>query len=170
MILRKGGIQEEGGEFQVEHKEFFLFPTYEHQSKADLKAEAQADLDMIIRTKPDPREIPLRYYAQVVGVSRITEEADLEGLRPYHVWSDEAVKQRFRFGREKGLFVLTIRVFRLPFPHLIASEPEYAGCKSWVELKKPLTTDGARPVLSDSDFERQWQEISAMRRTLPKGI
>ena len=80
IILRKGGIREDAGEFQVEHGEFFLFPTYEHQNEADLKPDVHEDLKMLIWTKPDPAEIPIRYYVQAVGVFHLTEERDLDRL------------------------------------------------------------------------------------------
>ena len=31
MLLRKGGIHERGGRFQVAHEQVLLYPTYEHQ-------------------------------------------------------------------------------------------------------------------------------------------
>ena len=37
-LLRKGGIHEDGKDFRVIHREFLLYPTYEHQ-----KADAAAD-------------------------------------------------------------------------------------------------------------------------------
>ena len=164
LILRKGGIREEGGQFQVEHDEFFLFPTYEHQNKEDLKADAHDDLDMIIRTKPDSVEIPIRYYAQAAGVIRVSEENNLERLQPYHVWSEKAVQQRFHFGKEKGIFVIAARIFRLPFPHLVTLDSEYAGCKSWVTLKENLSTEGAQSVLGEAEFQKEWQLISSLVR------
>lgn len=162
LILRKGGIREEGGEFQVEHDEFFLFPTYEHQKKSDLKPEVHHELDLSIRNKPDPRQIPIRYYGEAIGILHLTEESDLGHLSPYHVWSDQAVKQRFEFGREKGLFALAVRIYRLPEIQWIASDPEYGGCKSWVSLKQKLNTKGAQPVLNDADFTKRWQPISSL--------
>ena len=35
LLLRKGGIHEDSKDFRVIHREFLLYPTYEHQ-KADL--------------------------------------------------------------------------------------------------------------------------------------
>ena len=162
LILRKGGIREENGQFQVEHNEFFLFPTYEHQNKEDLKTEVHYDLEMTIRTKPEPNEIPIRYYVQIVDVLQLTEESDLTLLQPYHVWSEKAVANRFHFGKEKGLFAIAARIYRLPIPHLVAFEPEYGGCKSWVELKQGLSTEGARPVLNDADFQNNWRLINSL--------
>ena len=162
LILRKGGIREDSGEFQVEHDEFFLFPTYEHQNKADLKPDAHEDLDMLIRTKPDASEIPIRYFAKVTGVFHLTNEGDLTRLEPYHVWSEKAVNQRFHYGKEKGVYVIAVRIYRLPYPHLIPLTPEYAGCKSWVYLKEMLSTEGAKPVLSDEEFKKNWQAVSLL--------
>ena len=44
LLLRKGGIHEEGKDFRVIHPEFLLYPTYEHQREDLLKAERQPDL------------------------------------------------------------------------------------------------------------------------------
>ena len=163
LILRKGGIREEGGEFYAEHNEFFLFPTYEHQKKEDLKPEAHQNLEMTVRSKPDPAKTAIQYYAETMGVIQVTEESDLERLEPCHIWSEKAVKQRFQFGRQKGLFVFAVRIFRLPTPHIIAAnDPEYAGCKSWVQLKQKLSTAGAQPVLSESVFKERWHPIDSL--------
>jgi hypothetical protein len=51
------------------------------------------------------------------------------------------------------LFVLNVRVFRLAEPAVRTERPEYAGCKTWVELDSPVAADGA-PVLSDGEFAR----------------
>ena len=162
LILRKGGIREGGGKFQMGHDEFFLFPTYEHQNKADLKPEAHQSLDVAIQTKPPLGALPIRYYAQAVRVIEISRESELGRLRPCHVWSDEAVKKRFDFGRQKGLFAIAVRIFALPVPHLITVTPEYGGCKSWVELAQGLSTQGARPVLSEADFQSKSREIDTL--------
>ena len=168
LILRKGGIREDGGEFQAEHNEFFLFPTYEHQNKADLKPEARTHLDSAIQTKPlDPHQLPIEHYAQTIGVIQIKNENELAKIQPYHIWSDEAVKKRFEYGREKGLFAIAVRVFRLPKPYPIEVLPEYAGCKSWVGLKSKLTTAGAEPVLGSSEFEKKWKEIHSLFSSHP---
>ena len=40
LILRKGGIAEEGGVFRPEHTRFWLYPTYLHQQRDGVKPEA----------------------------------------------------------------------------------------------------------------------------------
>lgn len=161
LILRKGGIREESGEFRLEHDEFFLFPTYEHQNQSDLKPEAHQSLESALKTKPDSNSLPIRYYVKTEGVIQMTDEVELERLRPYHVWSDEAVTKRFHYGRQIGLYVIMCRVFKLPSAHAIRVTPEYAGCKSWVELTEKLSTQGAKPVLSEVEFQRQLEAINS---------
>ena len=41
---------------------------------------------------------------------------------------------------------------RPPDPEEIAELPAYEGCRSWVELEKPLPTEGSTPVLNDESF------------------
>ena len=42
ILLRKGGIYESAGEFEIEHRQFLLFPTYLHQNAEMLKPAAHA--------------------------------------------------------------------------------------------------------------------------------
>lgn len=171
LIVRKGGIREESGEFEVEHKEFFLFPTFEHQNAEDLKPEARHFLEEAIsvplpspwgRGKGEGDNIPIQFYAETKSVVQVTDEHDIDLLDPYHVWSKKAVTQRFHFGKNKGLFVLAARIYRLPNVTVVPFQAEYGGCKSWVELESSLTTAGALPVVSDSEFESRLQSINSL--------
>ncbi|MBI3999006.1 MAG: DUF1802 family protein [Candidatus Omnitrophica bacterium] len=161
LILRKSGIREETGEFQMEHNEFFLFPTYEHQNRSDLKPEASHYLELALEAKPSSNLLPIQYYAKVMGAIQIADERELEHLRPYHIWSDEAIKKRFHYGRRKGLYVIAVRIFCLPSQHVIEVTSDYAGCKSWVELNENLPIADAQPVLPEAAFNQQWEVISA---------
>ncbi|MFW6125399.1 MAG: DUF1802 family protein, partial [Pirellulales bacterium] len=48
LLLRKGGIHEEGGRFELAHHQFWLFPTYEHQRHDRLAADAGPLLDRVL--------------------------------------------------------------------------------------------------------------------------
>lgn len=161
LIVRKGGIHEEGGQFQIEHNEFFLFPTFEHQKVEDLKPEAHSYLRKAIAEKPSSNQIPIRYYAETKSIFQLTNEQDIARLDRFHIWSEKAMTQRFHFGKQKGLFVLAVRVYQLP-EKLVPVLAEYGGCKSWVQLECNLTTKGATPVLSDQNFSFQLQQVSSL--------
>ncbi len=47
LILRKGGIAESTGDFQLEQTRFWLFPTYAHQQHAGIKPEAVPLLERV---------------------------------------------------------------------------------------------------------------------------
>ena len=48
LLLRKGGIREEGRDFRVLHPEFLLYPSYEHQKKELLKESYHEDLSRVL--------------------------------------------------------------------------------------------------------------------------
>lgn len=142
LILRKGGIAEEGGVFRPEHPRFWLYPTYFHEAP----------------DAPKPGTIPLRAYCEVAAVhwaERLEQVLNLAGL---HEWDEAMVRQRFAY-RRTGLFVLTVRVFVLPGAVEIADEPEYAGCKTWVPLREVVSVEGAKPVISEETFATVKREI-----------
>jgi hypothetical protein len=60
---------------------------------------------------------------------------------------------RFNYRPENPLYLILIRASRLAEPVTIENTPAYAGCKSWVPLSKPVSTAGAEPVLSDTEYE-----------------
>jgi hypothetical protein len=153
LILRKGGIAETGGDFEVAHTRFWLFPTYLHEKPEALKPEALPLLQAAEADRPPAGKVLLSHFAEVGGVYQVHDLVGALKIDPLHLWSPETVEARFRY-RQPGLFVLPLRVYRVPETFEIADTAYYAGCKSWVELEKELPTAGAVPVLDDDDFRR----------------
>jgi hypothetical protein len=147
VILRKGGIAEEGGAFRPEHSEFLLYPTYFHEHRSGVKPEFLPLLDIAESARPEPGTIRFSHFVRVTGVRHLTQLADVLALDDRHAWTAEVVKQRFHY-RSPGLFVLEVRVFRLPEPAVRPERPEYAGCKTWVHLEVVVPIDAASPVAS----------------------
>ena len=158
LILRKGGLHEGRDGFRVQHDEFWLFPTGFHQQPDELIPEAWPLLKSAERT--DPIQVTLSLYAIVHDVRHITDRAKLARLTGQHIWSEKTVDQRFEY-RSPGLFALTVRLLRRETPVTVAVSREMAGCKSWVELPEPLTTDRLLPVLTDDQFAAQRERIEA---------
>jgi hypothetical protein len=151
VILRKGGISEEGGEFRPEHSEFLLYPTYYHEHKTEVKPDFQDVFAETEAASPAPGTIELLHFVQVTDVQYVTELKKALALEPLHAWTADVINQRFHY-RTPGLFILTVRVFQLPTVEYRVEKPEYAGCKTWVTLDSPVSTEGAVPVLSDEEF------------------
>jgi len=158
LILRKGGIAEDGGEFQVEEPRFWLFPTYTHQQQAGIRPEAASLLAEIEQAKPPPGIVRLSHWAEVTGIYHIHDELPALLIGHLHLWSDETVRKRFAY-QSPGLFVLTARVHQAAQPTEIVDTPAYQGCKSWVHLEQALPTDGSTPVLSDERYEKVRRQL-----------
>jgi hypothetical protein len=142
LILRKGGIAEEGGTFRPAHDEFLLYPTYFHEHRRGVKATCLPLLEAAERDRPLPGQVRITHFARVTGITHYTDLDALLALDDQHGWRPEVVRQRFEY-RRPGLFVLQVRVLRLAAPVLRDERPEYAGCKSWVLLHEPVSTEGA---------------------------
>src|SRR5258708_28299271 len=67
IVLRKGGIREPARGFNVEHSEFFLFPTYVHQNEDELIDAARAGLPEVARSAPPGGLLHLDLYARVAA-------------------------------------------------------------------------------------------------------
>jgi len=151
LILRKGGIAEAGDGFRPEHPLFWLLPTYTHQQRTGLKAEAMSLLDEVEADRPRAGTIRLSHFAEVAGMYHVHDLVAALVLAHLHLWSEETVRQRFSY-REPGLFVLAVRVYRAPQAFVLPEKATYAGCRSWVELDEELSTARAVPVLDDKAF------------------
>jgi hypothetical protein len=151
LILRKGGIAEAGGRFEVEHTRFWLFPTYTHQQRQGIKPSAAAMLDEVEKARPAAGIVRLSHFAQVEGVYDVHDVVGVLQIASLHLWSEETVRARFAY-RRPGLYVLPVRVYRAREVYELPDIPAYAGCRSWVTLESPLPTEGATPVLDDAAF------------------
>jgi hypothetical protein len=163
VILRKGGISEGRGGFKIEKPRFLLFPTLFHQQRESVIPSALARYAEIAPAFPPPERIRLEYWADVTYVENLHTLADAEALRGQHIWRDEVIAERFEWGRDKAIFALAIRVFRLPHTVELPMVPAYGGCKSWIEVDRDIDTAGSTPVLSDGIFEGR---LSAFRAAL----
>ncbi len=151
ILLRKGGIAETGGVFSLEHTKFWLFPTYTHQQRDGIRPEALPWLEAVEADQPAAGTVRLSHWVEVTGIYRVRDEMLALLLAHVHFWSEDTVRKRFAY-REPGIHVLSARVYRAPQIVTIPDTAEYQGCKSWVELEKPLPTEGSTPVLSDQDY------------------
>ncbi len=158
LILRKGGIRERRGEFDVDHNEFWLFPTQYHESENSvIPSKRPALRDIAGRASKELVEI--EFYAVVDPVILIGDVSLLKNLQGRHIWNEGVLQERFGFGREPGLYAMVSRVYRLPAPERLAMRESYRGCKSWVELEQPINTTRLTPVLGDEHFSLQREEI-----------
>ncbi len=151
LILRKGGISEGQGGFQVQAERFWLFPTAFHAQRDRTKPEAArwfpADSD-----PASAGMIPITAFADVVAATFLSDWAAVARLDPFHFWLESVVRERFAWAQPPGIHALLVRVHRLTQPVLLKPTAEMAGCKSWTELPLRFEDHPAEPVLSDDAF------------------
>ena len=161
-IARKGGIAEEEGEFVLRNREFFLFPSYAHQSRDSLKPSVHLEFDLIQADEPADGKIHLRHFARVTDEIRVTHPEILGRLDSFHIWDRKLLEGRFEWGSEKALTIVVLRVYELPQEIRLPMRPEYGGCKSWVTTEDLLRVPpGLKPVLSDNEFQQRRNALLA---------
>lgn len=165
LIIRKGGIREEGNRFEVRFPEFLLFRSFEHQQTDLLRpehAEALAEA-MLAEPGSDPEKSGLTFthFARVHHAFPVSELVELEALTPHHIWTQAYAEQRLRWRPKQALTAMVLRVYLLPEPKIVPWRPEYAGCKSWLPLLDDVTIETMAPAMSDTEFAREAAAIDA---------
>ncbi len=152
IILRKGGIAEDRGGFQVQSSRFWLFPTHFHAQREKTKPAAArwfSDQPAGVST------ISLRHFAELVESVFLDRWDDVARLDPHHLWTEATVRERFEWSRPAGLHVLVVRVHELITPVSLALTTDMGGCKSWIELPAAFDAHPSRPVLTDATFAQR---------------
>jgi hypothetical protein len=158
LVLRKGGIHERGGRFAVEHSEFWLFPTQFHQSVADFRPDAASFVARATAVAPLPGTTRIELYAVVEQVIELVDQSQLACLSELQILSEPTLVRRFQY-RSPGLFVLPVRMYRLPEPIDLEESPHFAGCRTWVDLERSLGTGDLSPVLVESVHQGRIAQI-----------
>ena len=167
LLLRKGGIYESGGEFELEHRRFLFFPTYLHQNPAMLKPEAQGAFEP---RSAEPQQIELSLAAQVTDIIPVKSREQMDEIDDAHIWTEPLIDMRFNYKQENPLYLLLVRAYKLAEAMTVENTPAYAGCKSWVPLENAVSTQGARPVLDETSYQTQRQLILARLEGVSTGF
>jgi hypothetical protein len=158
LLLRKGGIREQGGSFTVEQSRFWLYPTFEHQ-KPHLLKPAYADQVVAVAPGWHPETVTISAWAEITHMFQVSEAHTVLSLLPFQIWTEDFLTERLKWKPRTPLWVLLLRVYRLEQPHSIPYDSAYGGCKSWIELTG-LSSASAIPALSEAVYLQQVQAIS----------
>jgi hypothetical protein len=157
ILLRKGGIYEASGEFEVEHRDFLLFPTYLHQNAALLKPDFRGGVE---KRDAEPGEILISSAARVTDIIHLQSRQQMDAIDDQHIWSPPLIDMRFSYRPENPLYLLIVRAYCLAEPVKIVNTPAYAGCKSWVPLNATVATRNSVPTLNDAAFDLRRAQIN----------
>ena len=161
LLLRKGGIHEDGKDFRVLHPEFLMYPTFEHQKPELLKEKYHEELSRVVSESEGNGAITFAHWARVEEAIELSDQAAVDRLEPYHIWTSDYAQKRLHWKPRHPLAILLVRLYRLEEPHTVPLSPSFAGCKSWVELPEPVRLGQVAPVMGDDDFRTRVQEVKA---------
>jgi hypothetical protein len=161
LLLRKGGIRETGGKFSVECDRVLLYPTYEHQKPELLKSHYSSQVQPV-ESGWHPQQVRIGSFADITHIFQVTEPEGVRVLEPFHVWNDRFIEERLKWKPKSPLYLLLLRVFRLPEAQLIDYHEGYGGCRSWIELDPAIDSQTAQPVLSDADYTAKIQQLKQL--------
>lgn len=165
LLLRKGGIREEAGEFEVAARNVLLFPTYIHEdeqtgSLQPCYGQWQAEET---RRRPTGEQVRFEAWARITDIFVVHDTSALFKLASQHIYSDQFLRFRVENEPHKPLYALFLRTYDLPRSHLVDMEPDYYGCKSWVTLSQTIDTAGSRPAMGDHTYN---ERVRVTRRLL----
>lgn len=158
-MVRKGGIREQRAGFAVRHERFLLYPTFFHESAAEVAPRFARSLASSHAARPPDGTIRLAHVAEVAGVWHVRELERLRGIADEHGLAWPAVDSRFHYRDRPEVRVVAARVRALPAPADVPEIRRYAGCVSWVELDEGIDVSGAYPVVDDASFETRMKRL-----------
>ena len=169
ILLRKGGILEYKKGFEIRQKSFLLFPTLEHQTEEYLQSKYLQTYDLLLRGNKSEgiqnKTNTLWVLARIEAIQEFHDHEMLPELEKYHIWNEKYVNMRMNYNPKKPMNALLLRVYKLPQPISIDINPEWAGCKSWIDIEiaekygnqfgsVPKMFDQSEPVIKDKEFQR----------------
>lgn len=169
ILLRKGGILEYKKGFEIRQKSFLLFPTLEHQAEEYLQSKYLQTYDLLLRGNKSEdiqnKTNTLWVLARIEAIQEFHDHEMLPELEKYHIWNEKYVNMRMNYNPKKPMNALLLRVYKLPQSISIDINPEWAGCKSWIDIdiaekygnqfgSVPKMFDQSEPVIKDKEFQR----------------
>ena len=174
ILLRKGGILEYKKGFEIRQKSFLLFPTLEHQAEEYLQSKYLQTYDLLLRGNKSQdiqnKTNTLWVLARIEAIQEFHDHEMLPELEKYHIWNEKYVNMRMNYNPKKPMNALLLRVYKLPQPISIDVNPEWAGCKSWIDIdiaekygnqfgSVPKMFDQSEPVIKDKEFQKIFENF-----------
>ncbi|MGF7119336.1 DUF1802 family protein [Methanobacterium oryzae] len=132
-------------------KEFLLYPTVSYALKDNYlesfqkKHQSFVEENVLPKKKGDKAEI--KYYATLENITEKSAQSTGR-LQKYYIWTPEHVKS---YLRNQKAYVWVLRVYELKEPFMAEPTP---GAIRYANLKKDVSTEGIKPVISDAEFSK----------------
>lgn len=169
ILLRKGGILEYKKGFEISQKLFLLYPTLEHQAAEYLQSNYLQEYELLLKRNSseivEDKENTIRIIARIEAMQEFHDHELLSKLEKYHIWNEKYVNMRMNYNPKKPMNALLLRIYKLSQPISLDVNPEWAGCKSWIDIEFPSKhgiqygninelLNQSVPVIKDKDFQK----------------
>ena len=169
ILLRKGGILEYKKGFEISQKLFLLYPTLEHQAAEYLQSNYLQEYELLLKRNSseivEDKVNTIRIIARIEAMQEFHDPKILSKLEKYHIWNEKYVNMRMNYNPKKPMNALLLRIYKLSQPISLDVNPEWAGCKSWIDIEfsskhgnqyeniNELLNQSV-PVIKDKDFQK----------------
>ena len=169
ILLRKGGILEYKKGFEISQKLFLLYPTLEHQAAEYLQSNYLQEYELLLKRNSseivEDKVNTIRIIARIEVMQEFHDHKLLSKLEKYHIWNEKYVNMRMNYNPKKPMNALLLRIYKLSQPISLDVNPEWAGCKSWIDIEfsskhgnqyeniNELLNQSV-PVIKDKDFQK----------------
>ena len=143
VLLRKGGILDQG--FNIASDKFLLFPTHEHQHEQYVRDEFKGWF------KDIANKHTITSAASIAKVYETFDKDKLLRLSKYHIYNEDFIDYRLSIYKDKPVKVIVVRGYMLDEPIIIEDKPEYAGCRSWINISINAKVR-EEPIVSNNRF------------------
>lgn len=162
LILRKGGIREDG--FSTERESYFFYPTGFHQTGEKLKPEHLGFLREVQSDPPAEGVIRVSSFGVTAEVFSVSTREQLSALSGEYIYTVDEMLKRYEFRPGEAVTAMAVRVYKLPRVTEIPFKTKYGGCVSWIQLEDSIPAEGAAAALTDGQFNARLEHIRRILR------
>ena len=159
LLLRKGGIHEGRKGFSFLHDSFVLFPTRFHAQAAQVRDPRPFEGKM--REWEVGEAVSFEIWCEAVWARTLAEWSQVKALEPFHIWTEDLVRERFDCGDVQQIHCALVRVYRISEPFILPYAKGYGGCRTWVNL--PVAPpEHMESVMEDHAFKEKRRAIESI--------
>lgn len=137
--------------YRTNLKEFLLYPTVNYALKDNYLESFQNKHKSFVEENALPKKegdkVEIKYYAQLEKIAEKSTQ-NTSRLQKLYIWTPEHVKS---YLKGQKAYVWALRVYELKEPFMAEPTP---GAIRYANLKKEVSIEGIRPVLSDEEFKK----------------
>ncbi|MCZ3367271.1 MULTISPECIES: DUF1802 family protein [Methanobacterium] len=137
-------------------KEFLLYPTVSYANKDNYLENFQNKHQSFVKEhalpKKEGNKVEIKYYATLEKIAEKSAQSTSR-LRNFYIWTPEHVKS---YLKGQKAYIWALRVYELKEPFMAEPTP---GAIRYANLKKEVSLEGIKPVLSDAKFSKKIEAI-----------